>query len=133
MRLALLAALCACAGAPSRPAPSDPLAELNRAARAAYAEARERALANAGPVLIVGPDRITLLHAGARSEFELRPARYQDLKAIAHFALGLHALHASARRKRGPGLLRRRAAPASRPARRRGSPGAGGARPLIRM
>src|SRR2546425_181071 len=93
MRLALLAALCACAGAPSRPAPSDPLAELNRAARAAYAEARERALANAGPVLIVGPDRITLLHAGARSEFELRPARYQDLKAIAHFALGLHALH----------------------------------------
>ena len=93
MRLALLAVLCACAGAPPKPSPSDPLAELNRAARAAYAEARERALANAGPVLIVGPARITLLHAGARSEFELSPARYHDLKAIAHFALGLHALH----------------------------------------
>src|SRR6266852_1598170 len=93
MRLALLAVLCACAGAPPKPSPSDPLAELNRAARAAYAEARERALANAGPVLIVGPARITLLHAGARSEFELSPARYHDLKAIAHFALWLHALH----------------------------------------
>src|SRR5216683_1328598 len=93
MRLALLAVLCACAGAPPKPSPSDPLAELNRAARAAYAEARERALSNAGPVLIVGPARITLLHAGARSEFELSPARYHDLKAIAHFALGLHALH----------------------------------------
>ena len=93
MRLVLLAVLCACAGAPVRPAPSDPFAELNRAARAAYAEARERALANAGPVLIVGPERITLLHAGTHSEFELRPAQYQDLKAVAHFALGLHALH----------------------------------------
>ncbi len=92
MRLALLAALCACAGAPPKPAPSDPLAELNRAARAAYAEARDRALASAGPVLIVGPARIALLHAGARSEFELSPARYHDLKAIARFALGLHAL-----------------------------------------
>jgi hypothetical protein len=93
MRLALLALLCACAGAPPRPAPSDPLAELNLAARAAYAEARERAQADAGPVLIVGPARITLLHAGARGEFELRPARYDDLKAIDHFALGLHSLH----------------------------------------
>src|SRR6266849_4598293 len=80
MRLALLAVLCACAGAPPKPSPSDPLAELNRAARAAYAEARERALANAGPALIVGPARITLLRAGARSEFELSPARYHDLR-----------------------------------------------------
>lgn len=93
MRPVLLAVLCACAGAPPNPASSDPLAELNLAARAAYAEARQRALANAGPVLIVGPARITLLHDGARSEFELRPARYDDLKAIDHFALGLHALH----------------------------------------
>ncbi len=76
MRLALLA-LCACAGAPPKPAPSDPLAELNRAA---YAEARDRALASAGPALIVGPARITLLRAGARSEFELSPARYHDLR-----------------------------------------------------
>jgi hypothetical protein len=92
MRLALLAALCACAGAPPKPAVSDPLAELNKEARAAYAEARERALGHAGPVLIVGPGRITLLNAGTRSEFELRPAIYDDLKAIDHLALGLHSL-----------------------------------------
>lgn len=92
MRPVLIATLCACASAPPKPGPSDPLAELNRCARAAYAEARERALANSGPVLIVGPDRITLLHAGTRRELELRPARYQDLKAMAHVALGLHAL-----------------------------------------
>src|SRR5215813_2127444 len=88
----LVAALCACASAPPRPAPQGPLAELNHFARTAYAQARERALANAGPVLIVGPERITLLQAGVRSELELRPARYQDLKAIAHLALGMHAL-----------------------------------------
>ena len=86
MRPLLLAALCACATAPAGRAPSDPLVELNRTARAAYAEARQRALTNAGPVLIVGPERITLLHAGARSEFELQPPRYQDLKAFAHLA-----------------------------------------------
>src|SRR5438045_2478127 len=90
MRPLVLAVLCACAGGAPRP---DPLADLNRAARAAYADARGRALAGSGPVLIVGPARIALLNAGARTEYELVPARYHDLKAIAHLALGLHALH----------------------------------------
>lgn len=82
--------LCACAGAAPRP---DPLADLNRIARGAYAEARGRALTGAGPVLIVGPAHVTLLNGGSRTEYELAPARYQELKSIAHLALGLHALH----------------------------------------
>src|SRR3954469_954182 len=90
MRLVLFAALCACAGAAPRP---DPLADLNRIARDAYADARARALASAGPVLIVGPARIALLNGGARTDYELAPAPYQELKAICHLALGLHALH----------------------------------------
>src|SRR3954466_4265115 len=90
MRLVLFAALCACAGAAPR---LDPLADLNRIARDAYADARGRALASAGPVLIVGPARIALLNGGARTDYELAPARYQELKAICHLALGLHALH----------------------------------------
>ena len=90
MRLLLLFGLCACAGAAPRP---DPVADLNRVAREAYAEARGRALAGAGPVLIVGPAHIAFLNAGARTEYELAPARYQELKSISHLALGLHALH----------------------------------------
>ena len=102
MRTVLVLLLCACAGAPPRPAaagaPPTPaaagaLTELNAAARAAYAEARGRALAAAGPVLIVGPAQITLLDGAARSTFELTPPRYHFLKAMAHLALGLHALH----------------------------------------
>src|SRR3954471_8491994 len=91
MRILLLGIVCACAGAAPRSA--DPLAELNRMSRAAYAEARGRALAAAGPSLIVGPSRITLLRGPARTEFELAPARYHDLKSISHLALGMHGLH----------------------------------------
>src|SRR4051812_1262405 len=90
MRLLLLAALCACAGAPPR---ADPLDALNRVARADYAEARGRALNGAGPILIVGPVHIVFLDAGARTVYELAPALYQELKSMAHLALGLHALH----------------------------------------
>src|SRR5205823_8328759 len=90
MRLALVALLCACASAPV--AKSDPLADLNRIARAAYADARSRAVADAGPVLIVGPARITFLNGGSRRQFDLTSQRYQDLKSMSHLALGLHSL-----------------------------------------
>jgi hypothetical protein len=92
MRFSCLALVLACAGAPPKPTPADPFADLNRAARAAYAEARTRALGNAEPVLIVGPAHITLLRGASRDEFELVPPLYQDLKSIAHLALGLHAI-----------------------------------------
>src|SRR3954465_7370220 len=90
MRLLLVAALCACAGAPPRP---DPLVDLSRAARNAYAEARGRALAGAGPILIVGPAHIALLNRGARTEYEAPPPPSQEPKSIAPLARGLHALH----------------------------------------
>jgi hypothetical protein len=90
--LALVLAGCAAARPPAPPSAPDALAELNRLSRAAYADARRRAIAAAGPVLIVGPARITLLDGATRQNWELAPARYQDLKAIAHLALGLHAL-----------------------------------------
>jgi len=94
MRFSFLLLVLACAGAPAKPAaPPDPLADLNRVARTAYAEARDRALANAGPVLIVGPAHITLLQGASRTELELVPAIYQDLKSIAHLALGLHSIY----------------------------------------
>src|SRR3954467_15437726 len=93
MRLVLFAALCACAGAAPRP---DPLADLNRIARDAYADARGRALASAGPVLIVGPARIGLLKGGARPDYARAPERHPGLKAICHLARGLHALRSRA-------------------------------------
>jgi hypothetical protein len=92
MRLAAFALLAACAAAPPKPAAADPFDDLNRVARAAYAEARSRALGHAGPVLIVGPAHIALLNGASREELELVPPRYHDLKSIAHLALGLHAL-----------------------------------------
>jgi hypothetical protein len=92
MRLACAILLAACSAAPSTVTQEDALAALNRQARAAYAEARTRALAGAGPVLIVGPAHVTLLHDGAWREFELQPRLYHDLKTIAHLALGLHSL-----------------------------------------
>jgi hypothetical protein len=110
MRAALLILLGACAAIP-RADPEDPLAVLNRQARAAYAEARTRALANAGPVLIVGPARITLLHGDVRREFELQAPIYHDLKTIAHLALGLHALHYQAQVEPGRLQTLREAAP----------------------
>jgi hypothetical protein len=92
MRFSAIALLVACAGAPPRPAPADPLADLNRTARAAYADARSRASIHAGPVLIVGPAQIALLQGASRAGFELVPPRYSDLKSIAHLALGLHSV-----------------------------------------
>jgi hypothetical protein len=98
-----LAALCtalACAGAQrlesstaaTASAPVEPLAALNAEVRADYAEARARALAAAGPILIAGPDKLKLLRGGAREEAPLDPPGYHELKAVAHVPLGLHAL-----------------------------------------
>ena len=93
MRFLAFALVLACASAPPKPTPADdPLADLNRVARAAYAEARTRALSNMGPVLIVGPAHITFLQGSSRKEFELVSPLYQDLKSIAHLALGLHSI-----------------------------------------
>ena len=102
MRLALLFLVLACAapklpatnGAPERrvATAADPVAELNSIARADYAQARDRALANAGPMLLVGPAQVTLVEGSRRLSMELAPAAYHQLKTVAHLALGIHSL-----------------------------------------
>ncbi len=88
--LLLLCCTAACAGRAQRP--EDPLVSLNQLLRADYAAARDRGLAAAGPVLIAGPDKLTLLRGQAREVAELDPPGYHELKAVAHVPLGLHAL-----------------------------------------
>jgi hypothetical protein len=103
MRLALLLLILACAApkptadatagaAATASAAADPVAELNSIARADYAQARDRALANAGPMLLVGPAQITLVDGSRRISMELAPAAYHQLKTVAHLALGIHSL-----------------------------------------
>jgi hypothetical protein len=98
MRLALLLAVgCAASNSATRPAAAPAaipaaVTDLNSIARADYAQARDRALANAGPALLVGPSQITLLDGPRRLSFELAPAAYQELKTVAHLALGIHSL-----------------------------------------
>jgi hypothetical protein len=87
MRFALLCLLAACAAAPPAPSP-----DLNALARAGYAQARGRAVAKAGAVLLVGPAQITFLNGPRRQQLELAPPAYHQLKAVAHLALGLHSL-----------------------------------------
>lgn len=99
LRTALLCLLAACATASKAPVSAPPAAaerappsDLNSIARADYAQARGRAIANAGPVLIVGPAQITFIDGGQRRQFELAPPAYHQLKTVAHLPLGLHSL-----------------------------------------
>ncbi|HEY2029322.1 MAG TPA: hypothetical protein VGH20_08950 [Myxococcales bacterium] len=103
MRLALLLLVLGCAAPKpafdsSSRAPADPnaradgTADLNALARADYAQARDRAFANAGPALLVGPAQITLVDGSRRVSMELAPAAYHQLKTVAHLALGIHSL-----------------------------------------
>ena len=93
----MLVALCAaCAGtgvgqraAPAKP--SSPLQILNATARADYAQARERLLRRAGPILLAS-DKLYLIRDGKRDEAPLEPPGYHELKAVAHASIGLHAL-----------------------------------------
>jgi len=91
-RLLLLVALPLFACATAAPAPADSLVALNLALRHEYADARTRALAQAGPILIVGPEKLVLLRGAEREEREQFPPLYQALKAVSHVALGLQAL-----------------------------------------
>jgi hypothetical protein len=93
---ALLCLLAACATASKPPVEAKPAdtkaTDLNSIARADYAEARGRAIAHAGPVLVVGPSQITFIDGPKRQQFELAPPAYHQLKTVAHLPLGLHSL-----------------------------------------
>jgi hypothetical protein len=85
--------LTACASAPA-PAPTaaapNALVELNAAFRAAYGDARLRALATVDPLIIHAGDRVTLVRNGRRADATARPAIYDSLKTIAHIPLAIY-------------------------------------------
>jgi hypothetical protein len=90
MRIAILLLLAACATA--KPSATPDPTDLNAVARADYAEARQRLLSQAGPILIVGPKQIKLIDGKDPEFLELAPPAYHQLKAISHLALGVHSL-----------------------------------------
>ena len=84
MKCALVCvALAACAH-PQAQTPNDVF-------RAAYHDARARALAAAGPVLLVDGDHLVLIEGARREQATIREAKYHALKQSAHGALGLYA------------------------------------------
>ncbi len=73
-------------------AAEDKLAALNTLARAHYAAAKAATLAKLGPIIVVEPDALTLIREGAVRREVYVPARYRDLKALSHMAVGLYSL-----------------------------------------
>ncbi len=87
-RFAMLAALfLSCAPAQTTPAP---LTALNDAFRAAYAEAKLRVLASAGPALLVNGDTFILTREGRRVEASTATPIYDPVKTIAHIPLAIY-------------------------------------------
>ena len=75
---------------------ADPLAQANADFRALYREAKSRALASAGPVLLVEGDTLVLRDAAAREAAHFLPDGYTKLKEVSHVPLALYvALHGS--------------------------------------
>ena len=66
------------------------LTALNDAFRAAYAEAKVRVLAAAGPTLIVNGDNFSLLRGGRRLEANAGTPIYDPVKTIAHIPLAIY-------------------------------------------
>ncbi len=77
---------------PALAAAEDKLAALNTLARAHYAAAKAATLAAISPIIVVEPDALTLIRRGATRREVYLPARYKDLKALSHMALGLYSL-----------------------------------------
>jgi hypothetical protein len=73
-------------------AAEDKLAALNTLARAHYATAKAATLAALSPIIVVEPDALTLIRDGRTQREVYVPARYRDLKALSHMALGLYSL-----------------------------------------
>ena len=88
-RYALLALLSAGIAA-AQPAPdSKALVDLNDAFRKAYAGAKQRMLAGAGPVTIANGDTAALVRNGSRKEAMVNAPSYHTVKTIAHVPLAI--------------------------------------------
>jgi hypothetical protein len=80
---------------PAQPAEAaNPLLDVNKAFRAAYAAARKDLLAGTGPVILVSGDELVLLRAEKRTEATVVPAIYHTLKTISHIPLAIYAMTA---------------------------------------
>jgi len=81
----------------SAPPPEGPvqpaaLTALNNAFRAAYTDAKSRALASSGPTLIVSGDNFALLRDGRRIEANVGTPIYDPVKTIAHIPLAIYVI-----------------------------------------
>lgn len=91
MRNAFLAVVVLCAArAQTAPVQPAPLTALNDAFRAAYAEAKVRVLASAGPLLLVNGDTFTMVRDGERESVNAGSPVYDPVKTIAHVPLAIY-------------------------------------------
>ncbi len=95
LRFALAAAFVCCLQGQSMQAPAGPvqpaaLTALNDAFRAAYADAKKRVLAAAGPTLLVSGDTFTLMRGERRKEVNAGTPIYDPVKTIAHVPLAIY-------------------------------------------
>jgi hypothetical protein len=65
------------------------LSKLNKASRMLYAQAKDRALAKAGPVIIVIGDDLVLRNGDNRKQARVIPGTYHTLKAFAHIPMAI--------------------------------------------
>jgi hypothetical protein len=75
--------------------PAADLKAANAAARGAYRAARERAWAEAGPIVLWDGEDLVFRYGNYRKVSQPIPPLYHDLKISGHMALGLHALLAA--------------------------------------
>jgi hypothetical protein len=74
------------------PQPAEALTEMNRQARANYADSKRELLLRARPAIVVGFDEATLLRADAAALTEpFTPPLYHRYKEISHLPLGVWA------------------------------------------
>lgn len=66
------------------------LTALNNEFRASYAQAKQRVLAAAGPVLLANGNQYSLLHDGRREEAHITIPVYDPVKTIAHIPLAIY-------------------------------------------
>lgn len=72
---------------------ADLFGDLNDSFRAAYADAMKEDTSAAGPVIIVGGGRATLLHAGKKvEEVEYLPSQYGIFKTLDHVPLAIFVM-----------------------------------------
>lgn len=71
---------------------ADPLTAFNAHFRDAYRRARIERLAQAGPVVLVKFDGLTLIRKGRRTEVPFPPPVYTELKQVAHTPLSVFVM-----------------------------------------